>query len=39
MNADDIDGECPDCLPRSMCLACADDERFHTDRDMRLEER
>ena len=32
------DGACPDCLPHSMCLACADDERFHAERDMRLED-
>lgn len=34
----DVDGGvCPDCLPRSMCLACLDCERFHEERDNRLE--
>lgn len=33
---DDI---CPDCLPRSQCGACADDRRFHEERDNRLEEK
>lgn len=34
----DDDGTCPDCLPHSQCLACADDDRFHRERDMRCEE-
>lgn len=33
------DGECPDCLPRSMCGACADDDRFHRELDERCERR
>lgn len=31
------DGECPECLPKSQCLACEDDDRGHFERDMRLE--
>lgn len=30
--------ECPDCLPRSECLACSDDRRYDEERDARLEE-
>ena len=33
------DGECPDCLPHSMCGACADDDRFHRELDERCERR
>ena len=39
MNDDELeDGECPDCLPHSQCLACADCDRFHAERDARLED-
>jgi hypothetical protein len=32
------DDECPDCGPRSECLACGDDRRFSEERDRRCEE-
>lgn len=38
MNDDELEDGCPDCLPRSECLSCADDRRFHEDRDNRCEE-